>query len=100
MDVLQQGDIGAQIIFEIREDGGLINVTAATSITVYLVPPDGVVKSFVGSVLDGPNGRLRYVTTLASDLDEAGVWRGQVGFTLAGWVGRSSFQRFRVAANA
>lgn len=86
------GDIGAKVDVQVFEDGGALNVSGASTTQYVLVKPVSGDSVTVTAALrtDGADGWLRWTTTSSSDLDEAGVWRGQVKITgLSSWSGRS-----------
>src|SRR5688572_19528739 len=97
---MQSGDIGANITVTVTNDSGTaINLTGATSLSMYLLSPGGVAKTFTPTLFDAAAGQIRYTTAAATDLNEHGVWSVQVGYTLAGFVGRSSVSTFSVGRN-
>jgi hypothetical protein len=73
------GDIGINIDYQfIDEDGDPVDVSLATTITIYLQAPDGTQKNFGASFVgDGSDGWIRYTTVATSDLDQAGRWQIQ-----------------------
>ena len=95
------GDFGT--VFELTfydENNNILDVSGTTSQKFYFAKPDRttvltVTPSFTNT---GTDGKLRY-TTVASDVDQAGLWelQGFVAFSNGQWY--STRTRFRVVGN-
>jgi len=89
----------------IQEDGSDVNLSGATDIngnagvTFVLLNSDGTKRvSKVGSIADAAGGEVS-LRLAAEDLDSAGTWYVQVGFTLGSFVGWTEPKEFRVNPN-
>ena len=60
------------------------DITAATGTFLDIKKPDGTTSQKVASIVD--TNYLQY-TTVAGDIDQAGVYRIQAVLTLGGWSG-------------
>lgn len=82
-DKININDIGTDLRVTIKEDGVVVDVSAATVIQIELTKPGGtkVLKTAV-NLTDGTDGIISYVT-LAGDIDRTGTWayRGIVTFS-------------------
>lgn len=85
-----QGFIGAVIEVTCEIDGAT-DISAATVKRIYLKPPGeaAVAKtaSFTGT---GTDGKIRWTSTAAADLDDTGDWQGQAYLehpSYSGYVG-------------
>ena len=75
---LHVGDIGTTILVTIKDDGVVVDVSSATTISFLLCKPDGTVETKVGSLnTTGVDGKVKYVT-ISGDLDVHGRWKYQV----------------------
>lgn len=95
--------VGA-IGFEIFVETGL-DLDTATAIAINYVKPDGATGAFTGTAASKAAARgntrygAQYVTTLATDLDQAGTWQLQVDATLpSGWSGPGHVAEMEVGA--
>ena len=80
MPNLQVGDIGTIIEVTVTEDGGLFDISAADTRIITLVKPlSGQTVQAINAafVTDGEDGKIQ-LTTIADDLDEAGLYKVQV----------------------
>lgn len=96
------GDVGTQLVVEIiDETEATVNVSAATSLQIFLKKPgtNGTVLTKT-AVLDssGGDGLIRY-DSVSGDLDTAGTWKIQGRVTLAGKTWSSAEREFLVKNN-
>jgi BppU N-terminal domain len=99
MDSIQKGAIGVDIVLTVTEDGAALNIASATGKKIILGKPDGTrLEKEAAFVSDGSDGKIKY-TTIAGDLDAAGVWQAQAEFTLSGFTGRGTMTTFEVKPN-
>ena len=90
----------------IQEDGSNVDLDGATDIngnaggTFVLLNSDGTKRvSKVGSIGEPVSGGEVSLRLAAEDLDSAGTWYVQVGFTLGSFVGWTEPKEFRVNPN-
>lgn len=71
------GDIGVQFEFTFYEKDGTtpVNLTGATTIEVKIEKKGGSGATWTLSVTDAANGVAEFITSMASDLDIAGIWQ-------------------------
>ena len=81
-----------------------LDLATATLIKFNCKKPDKTMASFTATAFDktGPRSNTRrgarYVTTAASDLDQAGEWEVQVVPTMPGFNGPGMIAKFTVEA--
>lgn len=97
------GAIG--VIFEVafrKEDGSALDISSATVLKLYMSKPaggDAIVKNLTFSS-DGIDGLARWITTLTSDLDQAGSWQFQGFCSLpGGYIGPTVINEIQVDRN-
>jgi len=100
MSNIFQDDIGTSFIATIvDEDGGVVNISAATTKEMIFKKSSGTVVTKTASFYtDGTDGKLVYAT-VDGDLDEVGTWKVQAFVTLTDGSWHSSIQSFAVACN-
>src|SRR6185503_12074784 len=95
------GDVGT--VFEATvydSDGTVVDISLASTLQMLFRKPNGtVVPKTATRSGSGVDGKMRYVTTLASDLDVAGGWsvQGVVAIGSGSW--KTSIVEFTVKAN-
>lgn len=96
---IRVGDIGTEFIAEIKDDDGVVDISAGTNLKMKFKKPDGTtVEKTAGFYTDGTDGKLLY-TSIEGDIDQAGIWAVQGSLTLGTWDGKSSIYRYDVKAN-
>lgn len=96
------GDIGTSLRATVYDQGGVIvDLSSFDALTIKLLKPDHTTVEFITSLFtDGTDGVMEYVTTLASDLDIAGIWKLQGIVELGGGTAHhSDIIVFRVEGN-
>ena len=93
-------DIGTDFVVTLYDGSTALDVSAASSITVYLTKPSGEVLTKTASfVTDGTDGQIK-VSSADGDLDEPDVWHIQAKITLVnGNAWYTDVSRFRVHSN-
>jgi hypothetical protein len=93
VDGFQKGEIGAELVLTVYENGAVLPITGATGLQIHFERPD---KTFFTKTAafytDGSDGKVHYITTSEDDLDQAGTWKAQAFFNLSGWQGHSDHQ--------
>lgn len=93
------GDVGTGFRGTFKEDGEIVDISAATTKTITFEKPDGTTETKPGSfVTDGTDGVLEYVSA-DGDLDTGGDWRLQGYADIGSWVGHSDIVNFKVYDN-
>lgn len=94
------GQIGLPLVVHaVDQDGADIDLSAATTLTIYLTPPAGATLE-KAAVLDttGADGKFKY-TTVAGDLSAAGRWKIQGYFVVGGFSAPTREDAFQVNAS-
>lgn len=96
----QRGDVGAVLRLTIKDGGSAVNISGASAKKFELAKPDGTLTEVTAVfVTDGTDGKLKWTTTSANDLDQAGPWSVQAKITDAGGPWRTRPVDFYVNAN-
>jgi len=76
---VHKANIGTAIQFTIvDQDGAAVDLTGNTSLQIIAIAPSTARKVWTATVVGLPTfGVMQFVTTLASDIDEAGAWKLQ-----------------------
>lgn len=99
--VLQQNDAGISVIITITEADGStpVNLSLATSKTIYISKPNGsLVTGTASLVTDGTDGKIEYVTS-PGDLDLVGMYKVQATYTVGLNTKHTQKDCFIVSAN-
>lgn len=96
-DTARQNDTGTAVISEfLKSDDTALNVSSATTMTIYLQAPSGTVTTHAAALYtDGADGKISFDTEAAT-LDEVGEWQQQGYVVLTTWTGRNEVGPFRV----
>lgn len=111
----QVGQIGARIQLEILRREPIsellepLDVSLATTKDIVILKPDGTKQTFTGAGViftpipdgagDGSDGLIEAVTTVDTDLDQAGQYETQADMVLPGEDGFTQRGFFTVGAN-
>lgn len=98
-DKIFVGDVGTGFRGTFKEDGSIVDISAASTKTITFEKPDGTTMVKAGSfVTDGTDGVLEYVS-VDGDLDIGGDWRLQGYADIGSWAGHSDIVKFKVFDN-
>jgi hypothetical protein len=99
--LIQLGSYPFAIIRTLKgEDNVEVDVSSASLVQLVVKSPSGVKKTFTGSfVTDGVDGKVQYVTTSSSDLDETGTWTAQFVISISGGQTPTGIFTFVVSKN-
>lgn len=87
------------VVFVVDDDGEIVNVRNATELKLRLLAPDSTTIDRAAALYtNGIDGALQYTTVLA-DLKQAGLYRLQAKYTIAGKTQTTRWGQFRVGAN-
>lgn len=101
IDVMQLNGGGVAITLPIvDQDGNIIDVSSATTKTIYLRKPDGttILTKTATFVTDGTDGEIQYVT-VKDEIDTVGVWKVQGYVVLSNLDDHTVVSQFRVLKN-
>ncbi len=92
-------DVGTKFLVTIKDDGVAVDVSSASSITMKFKKPDDEVISRTGTLdSTGTDGKV-YYTTIAGDLDEAGLYKLQAVVNLSSGTYYTDIYSFKVHCN-
>ena len=92
-------DVGTKFLATIKDDGTVVDISSATSITMIFKKPDDEVVQKTGTLNgDGTDGKV-YYTTIAGDLDEAGLYKLQAKVVLSTGTYYTDIYSFKVHCN-
>lgn len=92
-------DIGTKFLATIKDDGVVVDISSAISITMVFKKPDDEVVNRVGTFeTNGEDGQVFY-TTIAGDLDEAGQYKLQAKVVLPTGTYYTDIYSFQVHCN-
>lgn len=99
MAEIHKDDIGTIFELTVKDDTGtIVDVTTATSVVIYFIPPSGVASTKTATVYNGPLGLIRY-TSIAGDLAETGNYKLQGKITMPAGAWYTDIHSFKVYAN-
>ena len=80
----KKGNIGVVIERTLVDpDGQIINISSASTKKLKLKYPDGTTAEFTAAFSsNGSDGKIRYVTASADDLDQAGHYQAQFYYVI------------------
>lgn len=92
-------DIGTRFLATIKDDGIIVDISQAISITMIFKKPDDEVVHKIGTLLsDGTDGQV-YYDTIVGDLDEAGYYKLQAKVVLSNGTYYTDIYNFQVHCN-
>ena len=92
-------DVGTKFLATIKDDGVVVDISSATSITIILKKPDDEIMQKTGTLdSDGTDGKV-YYSTIAGDLDEAGLYKLQAKVILSTGTYYTDIYSFKVHCN-
>ena len=98
-DEIHVDDIGTQFEITIKDGDNLVNLSAATDMTIIFQKPDKITIEKIATLLtDGTDGRMKY-STIVGDLNIAGNWKIQAKVSLPAGVWKSDISEFKVYKN-
>lgn len=100
-DEVHVADIGTIYELEFKEGGSVVNLSTFTTKEIFWLKPDGTTKVTNTAVFttDGTDGKIRYVSTASSEINQAGTWKMQGHVFKTGEEHRSSIVTFPVINN-
>ena len=92
-------DVGTKFLATIKDDGVVVDISSAISITMMFKKPDDEVVEKSGTLdSSGTDGKV-YYTTIARDLDEAGLYKLQAKVVLSTGTYYTDIYSFKVHCN-
>lgn len=96
---VHENDIGTKLLITVTDDGSIVNISNANSLTILIKKPNGSILSRVGTLeTDGVDGKMYYIT-VAGDIDEAGTYKIQGRVSLPNGIFYTNVASFIVHCN-
>lgn len=96
---IHQSDIGTKLLITVKDDGSVVDISSASSLTILIKKPDGTILSRTGVLeTDGTDGKMYYIV-VSGDLDSAGVYKIQGRVALSSGTFSTSTANFKVHCN-
>lgn len=96
---IHEGDIGTKLLITVTDDGQIVDISSATSLSIFIKKPDGTILTRVGVLeTDGTDGKMYYIT-VSGDLDKAGSYKIQGQVVLLSGSYYTSTATFKVHCN-
>lgn len=92
-------DIGTELIVTIKDDGAVVDISGASTMTIVIKKPDGESLTKTASLYtDGTDGKMEYITQ-SGDIDQAGLYKIQGIVVLDSGTFHTSISSFQVHCN-
>ena len=96
---IHEGDIGTKLLITVTDDGVVVDLSSATSLSIFIKKPDGTILTRVGVLeTDGTDGKMYYIT-LTGELDAAGGYKIQGLVVIPSGSYYTSTSTFKVHCN-
>lgn len=96
---IHEGDIGTKLLITVTDDGSIVDISSASSLSIYIKKPSGTILTRTGVLeTDGTDGKMYYIT-VAGDLDAAGNYKIQGKVVLPAGSYYTSTATFKVHCN-
>ncbi len=96
---IHEGDIGTKLLFTITDDGQIVDISSAISLSIFIKRPDGTTLDRTGTLeTDGVDGKMYYIT-VAGDLNQAGIYKLQAVVGLPTGTYHTNTVTFKVHCN-
>ena len=96
---IHQNDVGTKLLVTVTDDGSAVDISAASSLTIFLKQPDcDVLEKSATLNTDGEDGKMYYLTVLG-DLDKAGTYKIQGKVVISTGTFYTSISTFKVHCN-
>lgn len=96
---IHEGDIGTKLLITVTDDGQVVDISSAISLSIFIKKPNGTILTRVGVLeTDGTDGKMYYIT-VAGDLDKAGSYKIQGQVILPSGSYYTSTATFKVHCN-
>jgi hypothetical protein len=96
---IQEGDIGTKLLVTITDDDVIVNISSASSLSIFIKKPDGSILTRSGTFeTNGTDGKM-YYTTVSGDINTSGSYKIQGRVTLSNGSFYTSTATFKVNRN-
>ena len=91
--------VGTKLLVTVTDDGSAVDISAASSLVIFIKKPDGTVLDRTGVLnTDGTDGKMYYLTVVG-DLDVAGNYKIQGKVVISAGTFYTSISNFKVHCN-
>lgn len=96
---IHEGDIGTKLLVTVTDDGSVVDISSASSLSIFIRKPNGTILTRTGVLeTDGTDGKMYYIT-VSGDLDKAGNYKIQGQVVLPAGSYYTSTATFKVHCN-
>lgn len=96
---IHEGDIGTKLLVTIIDDGDIVDISSASSLSLFIKKPNGTILTRPATLeTDGTDGKMYYITVVG-DIDKAGVYKIQGLVVLLNGSFYTSTATFKVHCN-
>jgi|TARA_B100000085_G_scaffold255274_2_gene254986 hypothetical protein len=96
---IHAGDVGTKLIVTVKDDGSVVDISSASSLSIFIKKPDGTILTRSGTLeTDGTDGKMHYIV-VSGDLDVAGVYKIQGKVVLSSGTFSTTTATFKVQCN-
>ena len=96
---IHEGDIGTKLLVTVTDDGSVVDISSASSLSIFIRKPNGTILTRTGVLeTDGTDGKMYYIT-VSGDLDKAGNYTIQGQVVLPAGSYYTSTATFKVHCN-
>jgi hypothetical protein len=97
---IRVGDIGTNIELTVKDETNtVVDISTATTKQLIFRKPNGTLLTKNATfTTDGTDGKI-YITTVAGDLDQVGVWYTQAYIEITPYQWHSSYEEMDVYSN-
>lgn len=96
---IHQNDIGNKLLLTVTDDGEVVDISSAISLSIFIKRPDSSILTRPGTLeTDGTDGKMYYIT-VADDLNQAGNYKIQAYVTFTSGAYYTSISTFKVHCN-
>lgn len=96
---IHKDDVGTKLLVTVTDDDSAVDISTASSLTIFIKKPDGTVLDRAGVLnTDGIDGKMYYLTVVG-DLDVAGNYKIQGKVVISVGTFYTSISNFKVHCN-
>ena len=94
-NTIKRGTVEGKVQVTVTKNDETYDITGAT-ITMFYQKPNGGTGTWAMTIDNGPRGVISYTSTLATDFDEAGTWKGEPMVVLGGGTFYGDTVKFKI----
>lgn len=97
---IHKGDKGTKFLVTIKDGTSAVNISDATTKQIYFQKPGGTdVANTASFETTGVDGKINYVVSSSSEINEIGVWKIQARIVTPSGAWKSEVKEFTVYDN-